>query len=117
LKLLSKVGDDVDVLVKVIYVYVYPSVLCNAPVRYTVPNPRGAVKEHCCVDMLVMESFHIKHVIIVDCFSVIKHRFANQGPYNTTDKFKVEIYHEERLIGSKVIVSHLKDEDNSTTEV
>lgn len=44
--------------------------------------------------------------------SVIKHKRANQGPYDTTDKFKVEIYHDERLIGSKVIASHLKDEDD-----
>ena len=95
----------------------YSSVLSNAPVRYTVPNPRGTVKQHCCVDMLVMESFHFKHAIIAGCFSVIKHKFAHQGPYNTTDKFKVEIYHEERLIGSKVVVSHLKNEDNSPTEV
>lgn len=47
-------------------------------------------------------------------FSVIKHKCAHQGPYNTTDKFKVDLYHGERLIGSKVIVSHLKDEDDST---
>ena len=32
----------------------YPTVLSNVPGRYTVPNPRGNVKEHCCVDMLVM---------------------------------------------------------------
>lgn len=43
--------SDVDMPV---CVYInYPLVLSNAPTRYTVPNPRGTVKEHCCVDMLV----------------------------------------------------------------
>lgn len=45
-------------------------------------------------------------------YSVIKHKCAHQGPYNTIDKFKVEIYHGERLIGSKVVISRLKDGDD-----
>ncbi|XP_065888134.1 motile sperm domain-containing protein 1-like [Dysidea avara] len=69
-------------------------VLCNTPERYAVTNPHGTVKAHCCVDI------------------VIKHKCAHSGPYNTSSKFKVEAYHGDKLLGSKVVASHLKDETN-----
>jgi len=53
--------------------------------------------------------------IYLSCLiSVIKHKHAHCGPYNTSSKFKVEAFHGDKLLGSKVVASHLKDEADLT---
>ena len=47
---------------------------------------------------------------------VVRHRMAADGPFNVTDKFRIDIFVEKKLIGQKQILSSLH-EGKANTEV
>ena len=40
---------------------------------------------------------------------VVRHRMAADGPFNVTDKFRIDIFVEKKLIGRKQILSSLHE--------
>ena len=47
---------------------------------------------------------------------VVRHRMAADGPFNVTDKFRIDIFVEKKLIGRKQVLSSLH-EGKANTEV
>ena len=50
--------------------------------------------------------------------SVIRHKLASEGPYDTTDKFRIDVYIDKKLVGRKQVLSNLvKRKPQSLEEV
>ena len=39
--------------------------------------------------------------------SVIRHKLASEGPFDATDKFRIDIYIDKKLVGRKQVLSTL----------
>ncbi|KAL5476282.1 hypothetical protein EMCRGX_G026206 [Ephydatia muelleri] len=64
-------------------------VMCNAPQKYSVVEAKGNIDAHSCVDV------------------VVRHKQAGDGPFDVTDKFRLDIYADGKLVGRKQIPSLL----------
>jgi hypothetical protein len=68
-------------------------VFSDAPHKYSVIESQGTVNPRCCVDLVVC------------------HRLASDGPYDVSDKFKIELYYDHRdssrPVGRKHVISTL----------
>lgn len=50
-----------------------PTVMCTAPNKYTVVDPEGSIKPHCCIDI------------------VVRHNATISSNCNVTDKFRIQM--------------------------
>ncbi|XP_063243230.1 motile sperm domain-containing protein 1-like isoform X2 [Bacillus rossius redtenbacheri] len=66
-------------------------VLCTAPSKYTVVDPEGSIRPHCCIDI------------------VVRHNAVYPGNCNVTDKFRVEMQNHatKQVIGKQVVAATL----------
>lgn len=64
-------------------------VLSNAPHKYAVVETQGTIRAHCCVDI------------------VVRHKLASDGPFDMSDKFRIDIYIDKKFAGRKLVLSTL----------
>jgi hypothetical protein len=68
-------------------------VMSSAPHKYSVHESQGTLNPRCCTDLIVY------------------HRLASSGPYAVSDKFKIELFYDQRgsstPIGWKLVISTL----------
>ncbi|CAI8019463.1 Motile sperm domain-containing protein 1 [Geodia barretti] len=74
-------------------------VLSSAPHKYSVHESQGTLNPRCCTDLLICVS------------RIVYHRLASSGPYDVSDKFKIELFYNQRgsttPIGLKFVISTL----------